>query len=191
MSLLFIGSFLSVFDTFHRRLSGGATRRVMATKKRKAEAKPSPSPSPALSPRRTRSYSSSAAAAGAAAAPPAKKPKSTGGKPKGKAKAPGSPAPASAAAGTGGDTAKTVIVEACKQCQQFTKRAMMVKDGLESGVPGITVIVNPEKPRRGCFEIREADGETFVSLLNMIRPYKPMRELDMDALISDIIKKVK
>ncbi|GAB4836888.1 hypothetical protein Ancab_001799 [Ancistrocladus abbreviatus] len=60
---------------------------------------------------------------------------------------------------------KTIIIEHCKQCTSFKKRALAVKDGLEKGVSGITVLVNPEKPRRGCFEIREEDGEVFLSLL--------------------------
>ena len=33
-------------------------------------------------------------------------------------------------------------------------------------VPGIAISINPDKPRKGCFEIRSADGTaTFVSLL--------------------------
>ncbi|KAH1046004.1 hypothetical protein J1N35_036788 [Gossypium stocksii] len=37
-----------------------------------------------------------------------------------------------------------------------------------------------KEPRRGCFEIREEGGETFISLLDMKRPFKPMKELDME-----------
>lgn len=66
-----------------------------------------------------------------------------------------------------------------------------MKDGLESGVSGITVLINPAKPRRGCFEIREEGGEKFLSLLDMKRPFAPMRALDMDNVISDIINKIK
>ncbi|XP_043719007.1 selenoprotein H [Telopea speciosissima] len=86
---------------------------------------------------------------------------------------------------------KTIIIEHCKQCQSFKKRAELVKDGLEKGVPGIIVMVNPEKPRKGCFEIREEDGEKFVSLLDMKRPFKNMKDLDMEKVISDIILKIK
>ncbi|KAJ4958083.1 hypothetical protein NE237_025194 [Protea cynaroides] len=85
---------------------------------------------------------------------------------------------------------KTIIIEHCKQCQSFKKRAELVKDGLEKVVPGIIVKVNPEKPRRGCFEIREEGGEKFVSLLDMPRPFGKMKALDMDKVISDIIVKI-
>ncbi|KAJ7958666.1 selenoprotein H [Quillaja saponaria] len=88
-------------------------------------------------------------------------------------------------------TKKTVVVEHCKQCNSFKTRAIQVKKGLENGVPGITVLLNPDKPRRGCFEIREEGGETFISLLGMKRPFKPMKDLDMDKVISDIIDKIK
>ncbi|XP_022950995.1 selenoprotein H-like isoform X2 [Cucurbita moschata] len=60
---------------------------------------------------------------------------------------------------------RAVVIEHCKQCQSFKKRAMEVQNGLEKGVPGITVLLNPDKPRRGCFEIRSEDGEKFISLL--------------------------
>lgn len=53
------------------------------------------------------------------------------------------------------------------------------------------MVVNPEKPRRGCFEIREESGGIFVSLLDMKRPFKPMKELDMDNVIAEIIDKIK
>jgi hypothetical protein len=66
-----------------------------------------------------------------------------------------------------------------------------VKEALEGAVPGVTVSLNPEKPRRGCFEIREEGGQTFISLLEMKRPFAPMKALDMEEVIEDIIKKVK
>ncbi|URE07033.1 hypothetical protein MUK42_23934 [Musa troglodytarum] len=74
-------------------------------------------------------------------------------------------APPHAAAASVG-AAKTIIIEACKQCTSFKTRAIKVKEGLESAVPGIVVAVNPDKPRRGCFEIREENGQVFVSLLD-------------------------
>ncbi|KAL9442751.1 hypothetical protein AB3S75_016176 [Citrus x aurantiifolia] len=92
-----------------------------------------------------------------------------------------------------GDESKerTVVIEHCKQCNSFKTRANHVKDGLEKGVPGIKVLLNPEKPRRGCFEIREDGGEKFISLLDMKRPFKPMKDLDMDEVVSDIVAKLK
>ncbi|XAR69628.1 hypothetical protein NMG60_11001304 [Bertholletia excelsa] len=90
-----------------------------------------------------------------------------------------------------GAKTKTIVIEHCKQCNSFKTRAILVKDGLEKGVSGITVLVNPEKPRRGCFEVREEGGQKFISLLDMKRPFKPMKELDMDKVISDIVNKIK
>ncbi|XP_077236782.1 uncharacterized protein LOC143878375 [Tasmannia lanceolata] len=86
---------------------------------------------------------------------------------------------------------KTIIVEACKQCHSFKVRALKVKDDLEKAVPGIVVEVNPERPRKGCFEIRDGSGKIFISLLDMPRPFKKMKDLDMDQVISDIIEKIK
>ncbi|KAM7490795.1 hypothetical protein LguiA_033716 [Lonicera macranthoides] len=89
------------------------------------------------------------------------------------------------------DGSKTIVIEHCKQCNQFKIRATMVKNALENDISGITVLVNPEKPRRGCFEIREEGGETFISLLDMKRPFAPMRALNMDEVISNISEKIK
>ncbi|XP_023546291.1 selenoprotein H-like [Cucurbita pepo subsp. pepo] len=86
---------------------------------------------------------------------------------------------------------RTVVIEFCKQCQSFKKRAIQVQSGLENGVSGITVLLNPNKPRKGCFEIRSDDGEKFISLLDMKRPFTRMKELNMEEVISDMIEKIK
>ncbi|CAL9227581.1 unnamed protein product [Arabidopsis halleri] len=88
-------------------------------------------------------------------------------------------------------TRTKIVIEHCKQCNAFKTRAIQVKEGLEGAVPGVNVTLNPEKPRRGCFEIREEGGETFISLLEMKRPFAPMKALDMEEVIEDIIKKIK
>eukprot|EP00262_Sarcandra_glabra_P014210 TRINITY_DN409_c0_g8_i1.p1 TRINITY_DN409_c0_g8~~TRINITY_DN409_c0_g8_i1.p1 ORF type:complete len:211 (-),score=40.58 TRINITY_DN409_c0_g8_i1:5-553(-) len=180
----------------------------MAPKKRKAaevttsnEAAPPPS-------RRTTRSSSRAAAVGApsvSAQPPTKEAKPTT-KEKGKSKEPkktekepkkaekepkkAEKEPKKAEAQNDAGAMKTIVVEACKQCQSFKTRATKVKNGLENGVPGINVLINPESPRTGCFEIREEGGEIFISLLDMSRPFKKMKDLDMDKVISDIIEKI-
>ncbi|RAL44391.1 hypothetical protein DM860_011668 [Cuscuta australis] len=99
--------------------------------------------------------------------------------------------PSAVAAEDGEAEGKTVVIEHCKQCNSFKTRALKVKEGLEAAVAGVKVVVNPEKPRKGCFEIREEDGETFVSLLDMKRPFKAMKDLDMDEVITGIIDKIK
>ncbi|XP_010472454.1 PREDICTED: selenoprotein H-like [Camelina sativa] len=86
---------------------------------------------------------------------------------------------------------KKIVIEHCKQCKSFKERANQVKEGLEEAVPGIIVTVNPDKPRRGCLEIREEGGETFISLLGMKRPFTLMKELNMEEVIKDIVEKIK
>ncbi|GER30575.1 SelT/selW/selH selenoprotein domain containing protein [Striga asiatica] len=112
----------------------------------------------------------------------------------GAAKSPPSPAkekPAPDLVPESADSSKTIIIEHCKQCNSFKTRAIQVKVELEKEVSGVNVVVNPEKPRRGCFEIREKGGDIFVSLLDMKRPFKPMKALDMGKVISDIIEKIR
>ncbi|XP_021744088.1 uncharacterized protein LOC110710142 [Chenopodium quinoa] len=97
-----------------------------------------------------------------------------------------------AGASGSGSAATTIIIEHCKQCGSFSSRATQVQRGLMKDLPGTRVLVNPEAPRKGCFEIR-AEGEneqTFVSLLDMKRPFKPMKDLNMKEVIADIIKKI-
>ncbi|CAJ1972179.1 unnamed protein product [Sphenostylis stenocarpa] len=89
-----------------------------------------------------------------------------------------------------GASSKIIVVEHCKQCNQFKTRANLVKERIEKADCGVSVILNPEKPRRGCFEIRQEGGKKFISLLDMKRPFKPMRDLDMDKVISDIIDEI-
>ncbi|KAL3499368.1 hypothetical protein ACH5RR_038461 [Cinchona calisaya] len=96
--------------------------------------------------------------------------------------------------GSSNNNNKTIIVEHCKQCKSFKERAVMVKEGLEKGLNGeINVVLNPGNPRKGCFEIREdgENGEVFISLLEMKRPFTPMKELDMEKVVSDILEKIK
>ncbi|CAN6906276.1 unnamed protein product [Brassica oleracea] len=86
---------------------------------------------------------------------------------------------------------KTIVIEHCKQHKSFKERANEVKEGLENAVPGIIVTLNPLKPRRGCFEIREEGGESFISLLDMKKPFTPMTELDMEDVVSNIVERIK
>uniref|UniRef100_A0A0A9B8Q9 Selenoprotein H n=1 Tax=Arundo donax TaxID=35708 RepID=A0A0A9B8Q9_ARUDO len=140
------------------------------------------------SPRKTRSMAA-AGKRGTEAAPA----KAAAAEPKGRKRAKKEAEAPAPAAEDGGDVVgngKRVIVEACTQCRQFKIRAQKVKEDLESSVRGVSVIINPEKPRRGCLEIREEGGEVFISLLNMPRPFTAMKKLDMDEVIKDIAKKI-
>ncbi|KAL5699209.1 hypothetical protein ACHQM5_030144 [Ranunculus cassubicifolius] len=82
------------------------------------------------------------------------------------------------------------MIPQIKQCEQFKKRAVMVKEGLEKAFPNIKLLLNPDKPRRGCFEVRVEGGEVYISLLDMKRPFQKMKELDMEKVVADIVKKV-
>ncbi|KAJ0987766.1 hypothetical protein J5N97_006122 [Dioscorea zingiberensis] len=175
----------------------------MAPKRK--EKNPSSSPPPVISQRVTRSSTAAKreAQSESPAAQPAKKSKTTVGK--GRAKVTGGGKGKSEASKVGakeevkpsGDAAeqahgsyRTILIEACKQCTSFKKRALIVKEGLENGIPDITVEINPEKPRRGCFEIRDSGGEIFLSLQNMARPFTPMKNLEMDEVVKDIVQKI-
>lgn len=49
------------------------------------------------------------------------------------------------------------------------------------------VSINPEKPRKGCFEVRDTEGgKTYVSLLDMPRPFTKLKALDIDELAKEI-----
>ncbi|KAK2658370.1 hypothetical protein Ddye_004903 [Dipteronia dyeriana] len=83
---------------------------------------------------------------------------------------------------------RTVVIEHCKQCNSFKTKANLVKDELEKALPDATVLLNPEKPRRGCFEVREEDGETtYISFLDLKRPFKPMKDINVEELVSNIV----
>ncbi|RWR82616.1 selenoprotein H [Cinnamomum micranthum f. kanehirae] len=174
----------------------------MAGKKRKAVAEEQARPKAAAtvaaavavqsSPRRTRSATARAASGQAEQKPEPikKKPKPSKGK---KSAFQDEPEPEKDEKEEGPvavEEDKIIIIEACKQCNSFKTRASQVKEGLEKGVPGVTVTINPEKPRKGCFEVRTGSGNTFISLLNMPRPFKKMKDLDMDEVIEDIVKKL-
>ncbi|KAG6772976.1 hypothetical protein POTOM_024406 [Populus tomentosa] len=86
-------------------------------------------------------------------------------------------------------------VDSCsKQCDAFKTNPFV------ECFSWYSVLLNPEKlmffsdcqqSRRGCFEIQEEGEETFISLLNMKRLFRPLKGLDMDKVISNIIDRVK
>ena len=46
--------------------------------------------------------------------------------------------------------------------------------------------INPEKPRKGCFEIR-VGSKTVLSLLDMPRPFTKLKALDMDEVGAKVV----
>ncbi|KAK9904996.1 hypothetical protein WJX75_007389 [Coccomyxa subellipsoidea] len=78
-------------------------------------------------------------------------------------------------------------LELSKSNHLVSCRATKLEKALKEAVPGSVVVINPEKPRKGCFEVRDADGtKTYVSLLDMPRPFTKLKALDIEALAQEI-----
>lgn len=54
-------------------------------------------------------------------------------------------------------------------------------------MPDAKVEINPEKPRKGYFEVKDSTGKVYVSLPSMPRPFKPLKELDLDKLGEEVV----
>jgi len=53
---------------------------------------------------------------------------------------------------------------------------------------GYVVKINPEKPRKGSFVITvESEENPLIELLDMPRPFKKLREFDLDAALADLL----
>jgi selT/selW/selH-like putative selenoprotein len=83
-----------------------------------------------------------------------------------------------------------IVIEHCKQCNSFKTRALKIQDALKLAIPDLDIAINPEKPRRGCFEIRDSNGNIFISLQDMPRPFKKLKDLDLDETAANIISKL-
>lgn len=59
-----------------------------------------------------------------------------------------------------------LLLYSSKQCNSFKTRAIQVKEGLEEGVTGITVLVNPDKV---C----------LVNVINFVDDFSSCIELDI------------
>ncbi|KAG2425656.1 hypothetical protein HXX76_013500 [Chlamydomonas incerta] len=70
-------------------------------------------------------------------------------------------------------------------------RATKLEKLIKEGAPGTSVSVNPDKPRKGCFEVRGPGGKTFVSLLDMPRPFTKLKALDVEALAEEVVAALK
>jgi len=71
----------------------------------------------------------------------------------------------------------------------FRSKANKLEKLLKKSVPGVCIERNTERPRKGTFEV-VANGETMVSLEAMPRPFKKLRELDIDGLSESIVGKL-
>lgn len=68
----------------------------------------------------------------------------------------------------------------------FRTRAAKLQKLVAAEVPSVKFDVNAEKPRKGFFEVR-VQGKPVLSLGPMPRPFKPLRETDMDELAAEVV----
>ena len=61
---------------------------------------------------------------------------------------------------------------------------------LSSQDAAIVAIINPEKPRKGCFEVRVGD-KAVISLLDLPRPFLKLKALEMEDVAKAVIKETK
>ena len=54
----------------------------------------------------------------------------------------------------------------------------------------IVVTINPEKPRKGCFEVRVGD-KAVVSLLDLPRPFLKLKALGMEDVAKAVINRAR
>ena len=74
---------------------------------------------------------------------------------------------------------------------QVFKRSTAKLEGLVKEKGGtaraaVRFVVNEVKPRKGTFEVTVA-GTALVSLVGMPRPFKKLRELDIDELAASVV----
>lgn len=51
--------------------------------------------------------------------------------------------------------------------------------------------INKEKPGRGNFIIKVGDDKTVINLQGLKRPFKPLKALDMDEVIENVLEAIK
>jgi hypothetical protein len=69
----------------------------------------------------------------------------------------------------------------------FKSRALLIAKALE-GLPKVKVEINSKPPGRGNFVVRVSGStEPVVELLNLKRPYPPLKALDMNN-ICEVVK---
>ncbi|XP_024516970.1 uncharacterized protein LOC112341285 [Selaginella moellendorffii] len=83
-----------------------------------------------------------------------------------------------------------IIIEHCKQCSSFKTRAVNIQSLLIEADPSLKISINPEKPRKGCFEIRDDGGRIFVSLKDLTRPFEDLKKLNLEETAQSILKEL-
>ena len=67
----------------------------------------------------------------------------------------------------------------------FKRKAVTLSELLKPA--GLKIAVNPVKPRKGYFEVRLGSGAIVASYPAMPRPFKKLREADLDAVAKDVL----
>ena len=83
----------------------------------------------------------------------------------------------------GGGSARSPLRRASREAQFQDARPAKFEAAVKAA--GGSVTINAEKPRKGCFEVKVGD-KTIVSLLDMPRPFGPLKALDMDDLAAKV-----
>lgn len=52
-------------------------------------------------------------------------------------------------------------------------------------------LLRASQPRKGCFEVRDESGTTYISLLDMPRPFTKLKAVDFEELAAEIAGKIK
>lgn len=87
-----------------------------------------------------------------------------------------------------------VVITSSKACQAFAKHADKLHTLIKKSIPAVKVQINTEKkissnPDRGTFAV-QVKGKTLVEHKAMPRPFKAMKEMDMEALAQQIVKEL-
>ena len=70
----------------------------------------------------------------------------------------------------------------------FKRAASKVEKELKEA--GYTVSINATKPRKGSFVVTiEGQSKPVIELLDLQRPFKKLREFDIDAAVGSIVNK--
>lgn len=70
----------------------------------------------------------------------------------------------------------------------FKRASANLQALLEERQPGIKVSINPERPGKGNFTVAVDGDKPVLALLAMPRPFKKLRELDMEEAAETVLK---
>lgn len=85
-------------------------------------------------------------------------------------------------------TETVVTIEACKQCEAFKTRATKISKGVGSKAK---VEINKDKPGKGNFVVKVSGiAEPIVELLQMKRPFPPLKALNMDDVVQKVLNAI-